>query len=169
MSAVQQHQLRLEIAPYDLAAVLLVARNVVGPDKAVYKALTGHDWNPDVFAAQTLAYYGPAWVGVDQDGAPRFAGGFIQQRPGMYRTWFISDRSAWNYHLDDVTRIAREGIADMLTREDVHRVETWTLATHIKTRSWYGRIGLAQEATLHGFGASKEDVVIYVARKGGPT
>lgn len=161
--------MRLSIAPYDLAAVLLVARNIVGPDKQVHKALTGHEWDADAVAAQTAAYYGPAWVAVDENQVPRAAGGFIQQRPGVFRSWFLSDRFCWLHCLEGITELATRVIAEMVAEEDVHLVETWTLAAHTKTRDWYARIGLSHEATLHGFGASREDVVIYVARKGGST
>lgn len=159
--------MKLTVAPYDLAAVLLVARNVVNTDKIAYKALTGHEWDADGFAAQTTAYYGPAWVAVDDQNNPHAAGGFIQQRPGVFRSWFISDRECWQEGRAAITALARQMVAKMVHEPDVHLIETWTLASNVKARAWYGRIGLSHEATLHEYGASREDVVIYVARKGG--
>lgn len=159
--------MNLQLHEYSLAPVLIVAKNLVDVDRKVHKALTGAEFDADVFAAQTAAFYGPSWVAIDEAQHPHAAGGFIQQRPGVFRSWFISDLDCWHKYRIDITTIAAQMIREMLAQDDVRLIETWTLAENVKTRAWYGRIGLSHEATLRGFGASGEDVVIYVVRKGG--
>lgn len=158
---------KLTLHPYSLSGALIVASNLIGPDREVIEALTGRPFNAEEAAAETLHYPGMHWIAADAE-TPHIACGFIRQRgvggaTEVYRTWFFSTPEAWTTYLGSTTRIARSLIQSMLHDGHAHRIETLTLASYTETRAWYDRIGLTYEATLRQYGAKGEDVVIYSA------
>jgi hypothetical protein len=152
-----------ELCPISLGAILLVCSDLPAEERAVVEAITGEAYNSDAAAIRASNFPGPAWA-IEADGMPIVVGGFIPQRKGVYQTWFYATNTAWERHGRRVTWIVRDLILRMLV-EHAHRIETVTLADRSRARRWYETIGLQHESTLPGYGASREDAVLYVALK----
>lgn len=145
----------------EFEAVLAVAANLPESEKTLFKAMTGEDYEPEGFLVALADLPGEHyifWAGEK----PVAVGGFIPQRPGVYRTWFIAPEATWTDHGAELTDACRDKIADLLDGL-AHRVETVTLADRAEARAWYERIGLTFESTQIGYGARGEDAVMYVA------
>lgn len=148
----------------EFEAVFKVADNLPDSEKLLFKAMTGEDYDSKDFLVALADMPGEHyifWAGE----IPVAVGGFIPQRPGVYRTWFIAPAATWTDHGSDITEACREKIADLLDGL-AHRVETVTLADRAEARAWYERIGLTFESTQRGYGAGGEDAVMYVAVRG---
>lgn len=146
------------------AACLQVAKLLPDEDRAVYKATTGHDFNPEHVAECCFETVGPKWCIADEYGDPLVACGYIRQRPGVYQSWYMAVPRAWSEHGAAVTNITAELIRAMLD-DGAHRLETVTLASRRRARRWYDLIGLRHESTMQGFGVGGETFVMYVALK----
>lgn len=143
---------------------LAVCRNLPLDDRQVAEAMSGEPYNPADVALAAMFYQGLHWsVLSDRDGELLAVGGFIRQRPGVFRTWLYATGQAWTSCGADLTTIVRDTIRRVLDEKLAHRIETVTLASKSLTRDWYGKIGLTYEATLRGFCATGEDAVMYVA------
>lgn len=142
-----------------------LAEQLPANERALFKALTGGEFDTQEFMVTMAELLGDSahqytiWAG-DKAVA---AGGFLPQRPGVFRTWFIAPEWAWAEHGHDLTAVCRDQMVKMLDAGLAHRIETVTLADRAEARAWYERIGLTFEATLRGYGANGEDAVMYVA------
>lgn len=145
-----------------LDAAIAVAKNLPDEDRAVYKAMTGIEFEPESVARHCFETNGPKWCIVDHIGDPLVACGYIRQRPGVYQSWYMAVPRAWSEHGAAVTEITSELIRAMLA-DGAHRLETVTLASRRRARRWYDRIGLRLESPMQGYGVGGETFVMYVA------
>lgn len=142
-----------------------LAQQLPTAERTLFKALTGAEFDTEEFMVTMAELIGDSahqytiWAGEKAVAA----GGFLPQRPGVFRTWFIAPDWAWTEHGRDLTEVCRKTMADMFEAKLAHRIETVTLADRSEARAWYERIGLTFEATLRGYGANGEDAVMYVA------
>jgi hypothetical protein len=145
--------------------VLAVIQQMPEDERALFKAMTGDDFDAEnvlVALADLPGSHHLFWVGEK----PIAVGGFIPQRKGVYRTWFIAPDSAWAEHGQELTESCKSLISGMLEDGLAHRIETVTLADRAKARAWYERIGLVFESTQRKYGSGGEDAVMYVALSG---
>lgn len=151
-----------------LADLLVLAHELPADERHVIETLNMVPYVPDRIAIAALNSIG--WVfrrqGPCADGAPVAAGGFMQQSGGVYRTWFLAPEWAWQTHGAELTEECKRLISDLLARKLAHRIETVTLATQTRARTWYEKLGLTFESTLRGYGPQGEDAVMYVALAG---
>jgi hypothetical protein len=148
--------------------VLAVIKEMPENEKVLFKAMTGDDFDAEnmlVALADLPGTHHLFWVGEK----PVAVGGFIPQRPGVFRTWFIAPEATWKEHGRDVTDSCRELIKGLLDDGLAHRIETVTLADRAEARAWYERIGLNYESTQPGYGSNGEEAVMYVALRGAET
>jgi hypothetical protein len=148
----------------EFEAVYAIAEKLPENERVLFKAMTGEDYDPKDFLVALADIPGEhhvIWAGEK----PVAAGGFIPQRPGVFRTWFMAPDDSWKDHGREITGVCRERIAVMLDGL-AHRIETVTLADRAEARAWYERIGLAFETIHRGYGANGEDAVMYVAVRG---
>lgn len=149
----------------EFEAVYKLAQELPEDERKLCRAVTGVDYDPQEFMVTLAEAVGDApyqhlfWSG-DKAVA---VGGFLQQRPGVFRTWFSAPAWAWEQHGRELTEACRTLVGRMLETGLAHRIETVTLADREKARAWYERIGLIFESTLRGYGVNGEDAVMYVA------
>lgn len=145
----------------EFEAAFKVADAISEEERALFKAMTGSDWDSKDFLVALAELPGEHFLFWDGE-TPVAVGGFIPQRPGVERTWFLAPDSSWKSCGQELTDMCRTILADKLA----HRIETVTLADKAKARAWYERIGLTYESTLHGYGCNGEDAVMYVIVRG---
>lgn len=145
----------------EFEAMLKLANELPESEKVLFKALTGGEFNAEEFLVGLAEMLGdsPGHYLIWDGETPVAAGGFLPQRRGVMRTWFIAPDESWRKHGKELEAICRDQIAAVLA----HRVETVTLADRAEARAFYERIGLTFESTLRGYGANGEDAVMYVA------
>ncbi len=142
--------------------VLKVLEHMPEDEKTLFKAMTGDDFDTEnvlVGLADLPGTHHIIWAGE----TPVAIGGFIPQRKGVVRTWFIAPDAAWAEHGRELTDLCRKLLKGMLEDGLAHRIETVTLADRAKARAWYERIGLVFESTQRAYGSGGEDAVMYVA------
>lgn len=142
--------------------VMTVLQQMPEDEKVLFKAMTGDDFDAEnvlVAMADLPGTHHLFWA----DEKPVAVGGFIPQRKGVYRTWFIAPDSTWADHGAELTDLCGSLVKGMLDDGLAHRIETVTLADRAKARAWYERIGLTFESTQRKYGSSGEDAVMYVA------
>lgn len=145
--------------------VLAVLKQMPEDEKTLFKSMTGDDFDAEnvlVAMADLPGMHHLFWVGDK----PIAVGGFIPQRKGVFRTWFIAPDATWVEHGDALTESCKGLIYGMLTDGLAHRIETVTLADRVKAQAWYAQIGLTFESTQRKYGSSGEDAVMYVALSG---
>jgi hypothetical protein len=160
---VREQPVTVTLRPISLTSILLVCGHLPRAEQEVIEALNGVAFDSDDVARQAANYPGLAWT-IEAEGFPIVVGGFIPQRPGVYRTWFYATTDAWERFGRPVTKLVRQVLHQMLV-EQAHRVEVVTLADRARTHWWYEVLGLHREALLEGYGASGQDAVLYVALK----
>ena len=125
------------------------------------QAFTGAPYDVDNTAINNFLAPGPKIVlKVGDD--PICIGGFIQQRPGVYRDFMINTPASFSpKHWFEVTRISRR-FMDHVLHNGAHRVECICLASREARNSrWYKVLGYNREATLYGYCASGADAVLF--------
>lgn len=143
-------------------ATLAVCRAAPEEERATFEKMVGAPYQADAFAIEAMNFPGYHWAVHTADDALVAVGGFIPQRAGILRTWFLGLDAAW-VQGNGVTELVYDTIQQVLDRQLAHRVETITLASRTRARAWYGSIGLTYESTLRGYCADGSDAVLYVA------
>jgi hypothetical protein len=141
-----------------------VCINMPQDEREQLEAFTGEPFTVDGAAIGNFTVPGPKWV-IKFDEEPIAIGGFVPQRPGVYRDFMINTPDAWNKHWFSVTRIARRAVDAMLFSKQAHRIECIApaarLAEYPEIEKWYSVLGYHREGTLYGYCASGGDAVIF--------
>ena len=141
-----------------------VCINMAQNERECFEALTGEKYNVDSIAVGNFMVPGPKWV-IKADDEPLVVGGFVPQRPGVWRDFMINTADAWGKHWFPVTRIARRAMNAMLESGQAHRIECITPAARLAARpeieAWYRVMGYTREATLWRYCANGADAVIF--------
>jgi hypothetical protein len=128
------------------------------------ESFTGEKFSIDGAAVGNFTVAGPKWV-IKADDEPICIGGFVPQRPGVYRDFMLTTPDAWGKHWFAVTRIARRAMDMMLKSKTAHRLECIAPARRLADRpcieKWYHSIGYNKEATLYGYCASGADAIMF--------
>jgi hypothetical protein len=126
-----------------------------------FEALTGEKYNVDSIAVGNFTVLGPKWV-IKADDEPICIGGFVPQRPGVWRDFMINTPAAWEKHWFPVTRICRRAMTAMFASKQAHRLECVSLAARdARIFRWYETLGYNLEATLYGYCASGADALLF--------
>jgi hypothetical protein len=129
-------------------------------ERAQLEAFTGEPYDVDGAAIGNFTALGPKW-GIYVDEEPIIVGGFVQQRPGVWRDFMLTTPEAWEKHWFSVTRISRRIMDAMLISKQAHRLECISLASRERAFPWYKVLGYNREGTLYGFCANGADAVIF--------
>lgn len=128
------------------------------------EAFTGEKYDVDGAAVGNFSVAGPKWV-IKADDEPILIGGFVPQRPGVWRDFLLTTPLAWEKHWFAATRHCRRAMDAMLTSRQAHRLECVVPAARVAKRKdlqkWYKIVGYNKEATLHGYCASGADAIMY--------
>ena len=125
-----------------------------------WTALTGQPYDVDQIAMGSFCQAGPKWV-IKADDKPICVGGFVPQRPGVWRDFMINTPDAFTKHWFPVTRNARRAMDAMFASKQAHRIECVSLAGRDKAFRWYKILGYNKEATLYGYCANGADAIIF--------
>lgn len=155
----------IKLVEFNLLDLHHICRNLPDDERVLWEDLTGDEFNVDEIAATMFGLNGMHWVFATENDIPVAAGGLIRQRPGVFRTWFFATQVAWDHHGKELTEAVRDLIQRVLDRQLAHRIETVTLASRSRARSWYKRIGLTEEATLRGYTVTGADAVMCVVTR----
>ena len=140
-----------------------VCLNMPQDEREQLEAFTGEKYSVDGAAIGNFTVAGPKWV-IKADDEPICIGGFVPQRPGVYRDFMLTTPDAWTRHWFAVTRIARKAMDGMLAN-GAHRLECVApmdrLAARPKIEDWYRLIGYTREAPLWRYCANGTDAVMF--------
>lgn len=140
-----------------------VCINMPADEREQLEAFTGEPYDIDRAAVGNYSVLGPKWV-VKADDEPICIGGFVPQRPGVYRDFMLTTPKAWE-HWFSVTRIARRCMDAMLLSKTAHRLECICPVSRLEKRpeveKWYRTLAYHREGTLFGYLASGGDAAIF--------
>lgn len=125
------------------------------------EAISGQPYDIDSIAAGNFTVLGPKWVFKDENDEPVVVGGFVPQRPGVWRDFMLTTPAAWEKHWYSVSRNCRRAMDAMLVSKQAHRLECIAHASRTKAFEWYRLLGYNKEAVLHGYNADGSDAVIF--------
>jgi hypothetical protein len=133
-------------------------------ERAQLEAFTGEPYSIDGAAVGNFTVAGPKWV-VKWQEEPIVIGGFVPQRPGVWRDFMLTTPGAWDEHWFPITRIARRAMNAMFLSKQAHRLECIAPAQRLAARpaieDWYKVLGYNREATLYGYCANGADAVLF--------
>lgn len=129
------------------------------------EAFFGEPYDVDAAAVGNFTVPGPKWVGKIDD-EPILLGGFVPQRPGVWRDFLLTTPAAWEKeNWFQATRICRRVMDAMFISGQAHRLECIVPAARIASRPvlerWYKIMGYNYEGRLHGYCANGADALIY--------
>ena len=129
-----------------------------------FTTMTGQPWDIDGVAIGCFQSPGPKWS-IHIDNVPVAVGGFAEQRPGVYRDWFIFAPAAFEKaNWLRVTRICRK-LMDSVLKAGAHRLECLVPVGRVESRPqldhWYRILGYNKEALLYGYCANGADAYCY--------
>jgi hypothetical protein len=147
-----------------LVDFLKVCANMPQDEREQLEAFTGEPYSIDGAAVGNFQVAGPKWV-IKADNEPIVIGGFVPQRPGVWRDFMLTTPGAWEKHWFPITRIARRAMNAMFLSKQAHRLECIAPAPRLAARSaiedWYRVLGYTREATLYGYCANGADAVLF--------
>lgn len=123
------------------------------------EAFTGQAYDIDRAAVGNWEAPGPKWV-IKADDEPIIVGGFVPQRPGVFRDFMLTTPEAWEKHWFAVTRISKR-IMDAMLMTEAHRLECVTPVSRSRVFPWYKVLGYNQEGIRHGYCANGADVMAF--------
>lgn len=128
------------------------------------EAFTGEKYDIDGAAVGNFSVPGPKWV-IKADEEPIVIGGFVPQRPGVWRDFLLTTPLAWEKHWFTVTRHCRRAMNGMLNSGQAHRLECIVPAQRVAARQelakWYKIVGYNKEGRLHGYCANGADALVF--------
>jgi hypothetical protein len=143
---------------------LSICINMPEDERKQLEAFTGEPYSVDGAAIGNFTVLGPKWVIKTNEGVAVCVGGFVPQRPGVYRDFMLTTPEAWTTHWFAVTRICRRALTAMM-EGGAHRLECIVPATRLAYRpqieTWYKAIGYTREATLYRYLADGSDAVVF--------
>lgn len=137
---------------------LLICELLRPNERAQIEALWGLPYDFERAASFCYNLPDPKWVGLS-DGKPVAAGGFLQQRPGVWEIWLAGTDAAWAQPIA-MTRLARTAMRAMF-ESGAHRLQHTSLASDTAAHSWYRSIGLKFEGKMAAWGSKGEDALMF--------
>lgn len=152
---------------------LQVATQLPQDERDQIEILTGNAFTVDGAAVGSYMAEGPKWVikiGESEDqfaageGVPIVVGGFVFQRPGVWRDFLLTTPLAWSHYALPVTRFCKKAM-DAMLQGQAHRLECVVPASRADARpelvKWYGILGYTREGIRHGYCANGTDAVAF--------
>jgi hypothetical protein len=129
------------------------------------RAFSGEEFDIDGCAVGCYTQLGPKWVAKD-DNEPLVVGGFVPQRPGVWRDFLLTTPNAWlPGNAFRITLGCRRVMNAMFKSGEAHRLECIVPESRISSRpelvEWYRVLGYQQEATLRAYLADGSNAVVF--------
>lgn len=157
-----------------LGDILQVCASMPQDERDQLEALTGETWDLDRAAVGNFAAPGPKWVikYAESEEAlsvgrstPLVVGGFVPQRPGVWRDFLLTTPEAWGAHWFGITRICKRVMDAMFISGQAHRLECIVPACRVESRpelvKWYKVLGYKKEGLHEGYCANGADAVSF--------
>jgi hypothetical protein len=134
-------------------------------ERAQLEAFTGQPYDVDGAALGNFSAPGFKFaIKEAADAEPICVGGFVPQRPGVWRDFMLNTPEAFEQHWFSVTRLSRRTMDWMLGTQG-HRIECIVPEPRLRARpqieDWYRVLGYNREALLYGYCANGADAVIF--------
>lgn len=139
---------------------LKVCAKMPQDEREQLEAFTGEPYSIDHAAIGNFTVPGPKWV-IKEGDEPIAVGGFVPQRPGVYRDFMLTTPETWAKHWFVVTRICRRAMDAMLLSGQAHRLECISHHSREKAFKWYSALKYNKEATLSGYCANGADAILF--------
>lgn len=140
-----------------------VCINMPQDEREQLEAFTGQPYDIDGAALGNYTTLGPKWV-AKINGEPVAIGGFVPQRPGVWRDFMLTTAAAWENWFP-LTRASRRAMNAMFLSKQAHRLECIApvarLAARPEIEKWYKLLGYNKEATLYGYCANGADAILF--------
>ena len=119
-------------------------------------------WTPARFAAQVvgLPY---SYIARTKDGVPAIGFGAIPVTPSTVMAWLLATKGATRC-IPEVTRFVDKPLRTQLKHDGYRWAEARALATNTFGRRWLRALDGHVVADLPGYGAGREDFVLYRGR-----
>jgi len=133
-------------------------------ERAQIEAFHGQPYDVDGAAIGNFTVPGVKFaIKTAPDAMPLAVGGFVMQRPGVWRDFMLTTPEAFEKrNWFAVTRLCRHAMDWMLKSKQAHRLECVCLASREgKNSRWYNVLGYNREATLYGYCAYGADAVSF--------
>lgn len=141
---------------------LVVCEKMPAEERSQLERFTGMEYTIDGAAVGNYTAPGPKWVFKTEDGFPLLCGGFVMQRPGVWRDFMITTPEAFGpKYWFACTRAARK-IMDFMLVAHAHRLECVAPASREAAIKWYRIMGYTQEAPLRKYCADGSDAISFV-------
>lgn len=149
-----------------LGDFLYICANMPQDEREQLAAFTGEPWDLDRATVGNYIAPGPKWVikrlDTEEDfGTPLVVGGFVPQRPGVWRDFLLTTPEAWSAHWFSCTRICRRVMDAMFISKQAHRLECIVPASRVESRpelvEWYRVLGYTEEGLHQGYCANGAD------------
>jgi len=137
---------------------LIICEGLRQVEREQLEAVWGIPYDFERVAASCYNLPNPKWMGVS-DGKPVVAGGFVEQRPGVWEIWLAATDEAWEQPIA-MTRIARTLMREMFDG-GAHRLQHTVLETNTEAQRWYRSIGLVFEGKMRAWGSKGENALIF--------
>lgn len=157
-----------------LVDFIQVAARMPDDERSQIEAMTGVKYDIDGAAVGNFIVPGPKWVvkfGENEEAfengtaVPLVVGGFVQQRPGVWRDFMLTTPEAWTDHWFTVTRVCRRAMTAMLRSGQAHRLECIVPAVRVQSRpeleKWYSVLGYNNEGLRYGYCANGADAIAF--------
>lgn len=100
------------------------------------------------------------FVATGKDGLPVFALGAKPAHEGVCSVWgFGTDR--YKEGVAEMTSYAKQYMVPALISAGFHRAQCVVHPENASSQRWLGKLGFYAEATLRGFGSSRNDMLLY--------
>jgi len=137
-------------------------------ERAQIEAISGQPYSVDGAVIGNATVAGPKWV-IKDDETPIIIGGFVPQRPGVWRDFLLTTPVAFEKHWFPVTRICRRIMDGMFSSGAAHRLECIVPAPRLASRPelerWYKVLGYNKEGLRYGYYANGSDAVAFARVK----
>ena len=146
---------------------LALAERMPPDEVAQYLSATGHAaFDVETAACDMLGLRGLAHCIAAEDGRPLAIGGYEPLRPGVYQCWMVSALEDWPTYGHEFTRLVSALHANMLEREDCHRLQILSAPERGRAHRWYVKgLGMTLEGTLRKFFADGSDALCFAIVK----
>ena len=137
-----------------------VCINLPADEREQLEEFTGHPYDVDGAAVGNYSVPGPKWV-LKVGGEPLAVGGFVPERPGVWRDFMLTTPTLWEKHWFEATRVCRRVMDAMLLSGQAHRLECITPLSRERVFRWYTILRYKQEAVMPMYTVSGKDAVLF--------
>jgi hypothetical protein len=157
-----------------LGDFIQIAARLPKDEREQIEIMTGSEYDVDGAAVGNYMVPGPKWIAKLADSEEDFesgntlpicVGGFVEQRPGVWRDFLLTTPEAFPDYALQLTRFCKKAMDAMLHSGQAHRLECVVPAARLQSRpeleKWYKILGYNKEGLRYGYCANGADAVAF--------